>query len=31
MLFTVLGEFVPPARGAVWTSALIEVLGRQVR
>jgi phenylacetic acid degradation operon negative regulatory protein len=28
LLFTVLGEFVLPAGGAVWTSSLIDVLGR---
>src|ERR1700749_945420 len=28
LLFTVLGEFVLPAGGAVWTSAIIDVLGR---
>jgi phenylacetic acid degradation operon negative regulatory protein len=28
LLFTVLGEFVLPASGTCWTSALIEVLGR---
>lgn len=28
LLFTVLGEFVLPAGGAVWTSAFIDVLGR---
>jgi phenylacetic acid degradation operon negative regulatory protein len=28
LLFTVLGEFVLPAGGAAWTSAVIDVLGR---
>ncbi|TAM85341.1 MAG: PaaX family transcriptional regulator [Jatrophihabitans sp.] len=28
LLFTVLGEFVLPAGGTVWTSSIIEVLGR---
>lgn len=28
LLFTVLGEFVLPAGGAVWTSSVIDVLGR---
>jgi phenylacetic acid degradation operon negative regulatory protein len=28
LLFTVLGEFVLPAGGSAWTSALIDVLGR---
>ena len=28
LLFTVLGEFVLPAGGAVWTSSLVDVLGR---
>jgi len=28
LLFTVLGEFALPADGSVWTSSLIEVLGR---
>lgn len=28
LLFTVLGEFVLPAGGTVWTSSLIDVLGR---
>lgn len=29
LLFTVLGEFVLPAGGTAWTSALIDVLGRR--
>ncbi|MGH8863019.1 MAG: PaaX family transcriptional regulator C-terminal domain-containing protein, partial [Jatrophihabitantaceae bacterium] len=28
LLFTVLGEFVLPAGGSVWTSTVIDVLGR---